>query len=268
MEYKKMLKWHLKTYLFKASDCIIKPIKTKIVTCFIVGCGHSGTTLLASKLGQHPSIITIARETQIFYPNKSLLFAKGAVTEWILTAEQFGKKVVIEKTPKHVHCIKRIKKLLPYSKIVLMVRNPLDSIASLFIRFGDLSISIERWVVDNSKLLRWRNEQNNLLVHFEDIVNAPQTTINKVLWFLGLKWHPDVLLKLPSVYDSKISDENMILRCNQVSREIYRPESRWQKIFSDEQVHRITEKTSNIAEQLGYIANNKMNGMKYLKEEG
>src|SRR5690625_2820607 len=130
---------------------LVSPLNGKTKFCFVAGCGHSGTTLLASRLANHPEAFLIARETGAFFPDIGLYGSKLLVREWAFMAKYLSKQWVIEKTPKHLHCARRIKRVVPDAKVVVTVRNPLDNIASLFKRFGDLKYCIERWCLDNQE---------------------------------------------------------------------------------------------------------------------
>ncbi len=254
MLFRKAFRWYLKRAIVLASDWTVVPIRNQEVTpCFIAGCGHSGTTLVASKLGQHPAIFTIRRESQIFYPNKSLLHPKGIVKEWIYISKQDQKICFVEKTPKHIHCLNRIRRLLPESKLILITRNPMDTIASLYLRFNDLSLSIERWNLDNEALLNWKEKPNTHLIYFEELIAEPERVFRDALTFLGLDWHSEVLEGGQSVYETHIAVENMKIRAQQVKKKIYKPESKWPELFSKEQQNRMIQETAAISERLGYL---------------
>jgi len=86
---------------------------------FVAGCGHSGTTLLASKLGLHPDVLLISRESNLFLPERGLRLARVIAEEWLAFARQEDRRVVLEKSPKHVHCLHRIRRLLPGVRVIV-----------------------------------------------------------------------------------------------------------------------------------------------------
>lgn len=245
--------WYARVAFSKASDWMVRPVKTELDMCFVVGCGHSGTTLLASKLGQHPSILTIGRETGLFFPNRPLLWTKGACIEWLYFAKADDKAVVVEKTPKHVHCLGRIRKLLPESKLILMSRGPLDCIASLYARFGDLSVCMDRWVVDNGELLRWLDQPGVIHVTFEDLVAEPKSVFMRIVDFLDLEWDGDVLAERRSVYDTTLVKGHMVKRAAQVSSGIQRVRKKWPTILSSEQAGMVRRETEGLRKRLGHV---------------
>ena len=97
-------------------DTLIAPLETRLETAFVVGCGHSGTTLLAAKLGRLSGCFLPGWETGAFLPDRGLYWSKAAFGTILRTAETTDARVVLEKTPKHVHCAARIRRLLPRAK--------------------------------------------------------------------------------------------------------------------------------------------------------
>src|SRR5699024_6244273 len=110
------------------------------------------------------------------------------------------KDIIVEKTPKHIHSIKRIKKLLPNSSIIVVVRNPLDTIASLYQRFSDLGVAVNRWVVDNSAALKWNQKDGVLLIKYEDLTAHPAKCLEYVASFGGMDWDSEILQSGQSGY--------------------------------------------------------------------
>ncbi|NBC11389.1 MAG: hypothetical protein GVY24_06590, partial [Planctomycetes bacterium] len=65
---------------------------------FIVGCGHSGTTLLLRLIGAHPQIMPLLEETWALV-NGEYQRLHG----WDLSCFKAGKQRWVEKTPSHIH---------------------------------------------------------------------------------------------------------------------------------------------------------------------
>ena len=55
----------------------------------------------------------------------------------------------------------------PSSRILLICRNPLDTVASLNRRYGRLGKSLRRWSQDNAHVVRWREHPQAMLVRYE-----------------------------------------------------------------------------------------------------
>src|SRR6218665_2266888 len=82
------LKYSLKEAYFSLPDMFFTVRENRVPVCFVVGCGHSGTTLLAAKLGNHRDILGIGRETGILVASDgSLQEARRVIDEWQYFAE-------------------------------------------------------------------------------------------------------------------------------------------------------------------------------------
>jgi len=234
-------------------DTAVRPQPDSDTFCFVTGCGHSGTTLLASKLGLHPDVLLISRESNIFAPQHGLRLARVITQEWLAFARQERRRVVLEKSPKHVHCIGRIRRLLPDARVIVVVRNPLDTCASLFKRFGDLDLAIERWLMDNEAALEAKAGKATLLVRYEALTRAPADTLSAACEFLGIPWDPGLLERSGSVYGSDPGlRRNMAIRHEQVSQPIYDNNGKWAEVLTSEQATRVRQRTAELAVKLGY----------------
>jgi hypothetical protein len=230
------------------------PIVSQIRPVFVVGCGHSGTSLFASRLGKHPQFHLIPHETGIFSPNRAPRTSHATLTEWISQTEAMGLDGFVEKTPKHVHCTSQIWGLLPEAKIVGMCRNPLDNIASLLNRFGDLQYSIDRWIIDNEALLQASSDRRLLLVKYEDFTSAPDINARKVCEFLGIPFSPEMLASGKTAYDQiEQVKNNMKLRQLQVSEPIVAKLGTWKSILNPDQSDQAWRATHALAQKLGYV---------------
>src|SRR4051794_13051296 len=68
---------------------------------FIVGCGHSGTSLVLAILGAHSKIYAVPYESKFGF--KSDEAAKALFAEFDAKTVSAGKQRWVEKTPRHVH---------------------------------------------------------------------------------------------------------------------------------------------------------------------
>lgn len=230
------------------------PVDNSAAFCFIVGCGNSGTTLLAAKLGNHPDIFLVARESHVFSPTVSSGCTRAVLEEWQHFAHYTRKSVVLEKTPKHVHAIGRIRHLLPDSKLLVIVRNPLDTCASLYKRFNDLDYAIERWLLDNQAALVAAAQDRALVVRYEDMTREPETVFAGVCEFLGLPWQSRILEVRSSVYaNNPDMPANMIIRRDQVSEPVKDNNGKWKDVLDTQQGELVRLRTGNLARQLGYV---------------
>lgn len=247
------LKEVTKTIIFNIPNPVVKENKyDDITSAFVAGCGNSGTTLISGKLSNHEKTFLVNRESGIFLPKRGLLYAKGASKEWYFLAKQLEKTHVIEKTPKHVHCINRIKKILPNAKIILIVRNPADNIASLYERFEDLNLCIERWIIDNKELLAWVDSKDTILIKYQELTKQPEKEFKKICKFLNLSWEESIIEPQSTSYEKKDLNSHQKKRYGQVSMGIYHREDRWKEALSEEQYEIIAQRTRKVARELNY----------------
>lgn len=251
------LKQYLKLKFFSLQNSLLDPFVKKYSPesdfVFVVGCGHSGTTLLASLVSNHEYVYGVGRETYAFSPINNLLSCRMLIENFDFIAATSNKKAILEKTPKHVLLMDRIRKLLPDSKFLIITRNPLDNIASLYKRFGNLDDMIERWLVDNNAVLSSLESKNTHRIKYEDLVCSPDTVLKGVFEFLGYEFDSDVLDNTKSIYSHEFKNTDLFKsRKAQISAPITANINSWVKILSAEQADYIYEKTESLASLLGY----------------
>ncbi len=238
----------------KFEDLFASPVITNKKTLLVAGCGHSGTTLLAAKLGNHPNIFAVGRETEFLLPDKnSLVTASKLLSEWAYCAEYLGKEYVLEKTPKHIYFLKRADLIAPNNKVLLTIRNPLDNIASLYKRFGGLDLSIERWINDNRIVAGLAGSENIHIIRYEDLTADPEGTFSSLFRFIGDSFDPVILEEGETAYDSAVLKGNMVVRRDQVKSRIRVNNGSWRKVLDEDQARYVWDKVSAVAKELGYL---------------
>jgi len=238
----------------KFEDLFASPVITNKKTLLVAGCGHSGTTLLAAKLGNHPNIFAVGRETEFLLPDKnSLVTASKLLSEWAYCAEYLGKEYVLEKTPKHIYFLKRADLIAPNNKVLLTIRNPLDNIASLYKRFGGLDLSIERWINDNRIVAGLAGSENIHIIRYEDLTADPEGTFSSLFRFIGDSFDPVILEEGETAYDSAVLKGNMVVRRDQVKSRIRVNNGSWRKVLDEDQARYVWDKVSAVAKDLGYL---------------
>ena len=220
---------------------------------FVSGCGHSGTTLLASILDANPKIYTIKLETNWFnnYKNTDDIIEQEYAFEKNKEETIFyGKEILLEKTCTHVHSIPIINKKFPNSKHILVIRNPLDACTSLYERFLDIDQAIDRWNISNEFILTHISSDNCHLVRYELLVTAPKKELAEVCTFLNMEYSDDLL----NFYTRDIQFEysEVKQRNTQIKNPISNFDGRYQDVFSKQQINHILDKTQKIRKIFGY----------------
>lgn len=242
----------------KTQQLFISRHKYEVPACFIVGCGHSGTTMLAAKLSRHKRTYVVNHETYCFLPYNSVNYIRRNLRETINEAIENEAQVFIEKTPKHIHCKKLIEKFIESPKFICLYRNPLDSISSLTKRFS-LNHSIERWNIDNKAVFDYR-EDNCLQVSYEQLTSEPDEVFKKICNFLSLNFDVEIIGEGKTVYDSKtINKGNFEMRKRQV-RGVIKPRiNTWEERLTYKEAKIVVDKTKFLYEKLGYKYDSNLN---------
>lgn len=158
----------------------------------VSGCGHTGTTLAAKMLSQSPEVYCNYRENGQF-----LAYNYFKVDELIRTTEKEAtansKKLILEKTPRHVWHVDYIRSKLIQPKFLFMVREPLATITSLAKRTGDVGTSIRRYQDDCLLILRQTKTTDSLIVRYEDLVRNPLETCKKMSGHAGIEFTENML---------------------------------------------------------------------------
>jgi|GEM_PF-610225 len=160
---------------------------------FIVGCGHSGTSIMLRILGNHSKLMPIAKETATFLsPDSTVRFR---LSKWDNQCLKAGSERWIEKTPPHIFQIQRFLHFRPHAQFILMLRDGRDVVCSLRKRQGYDAIGdrLERWVYDNKAGLPFWEHPQVKVVKYENLVESPIDTLRDVCTFLSLDFESEML---------------------------------------------------------------------------
>jgi len=155
-------------------------------SAFVVGCGHSGTSIMLRLLGAHPDVYAVPGETNLFLNGNEEIWAK-ALAGFDAEAAAQGKTIWIEKTPRHVLRMAKILKLRPDAQFIGMVRLPLDAACSYRGRgMVTFEVGLQRWLKYNKALLPHKDKPYMHFIHLEALIANPQTICAEALSFLDL----------------------------------------------------------------------------------
>lgn len=227
---------------------------------FVVGCGHSGTSITLALLDNHSRVSALSGETMFFYRGRmeQAVLIRSWATSWNRDS------VLAEKTPRHVHKIREIRALFPNAVIVGVARNPLDTVASLKQRYGKLSICIERYLRDNRALVTARDRgELSILFRYEDLIERPAETMGSVLRHAGLEVERAVVTNESSRkrqwYGKGVPESvgrsglsHNLYRNWQVNQPLFDGRGRYKATLTAREVDEVVEHLGGMATELGF----------------
>jgi len=192
---------------------------------FVVGMPRSGTTLVDRILSAHPEVASIGESPWIGHllrrvtgvasegwldpriaERSSAIDAAALGREYLRLARPAGTHRFVDKTPHNFFHVGVIARALPQAKIVLLLRDPIDTCLANFrqlfalthphFRYSWNLIDIAHYVRQFERLVaHWQAELPGRLhvVRYESLVDEPETQIRALLAACGLDWHPDCL---------------------------------------------------------------------------
>jgi tetratricopeptide (TPR) repeat protein len=197
--------------------------------CLFVGFPRSGTTLAEQMLSCHPALVTsdelpllqplMANLPERFghrvtYPECIEELEEEAILElrehyWTNVRKYLGEtnrdQVVIDKLPLNLIQLALVRRLFPEARILVALRDPRDVCLSCFTHFfeanqamayfNDLESTAEFYQSVMDLWLHYRTtlELNYLEYRYEDLIEDPESTLRRILQFLGVTWDERVL---------------------------------------------------------------------------
>lgn len=235
---------------------------------FIAGCGHTGTTLVRAILGSHSAVRGVSYESELFVSRHaspglertSELMRRRPLAQlvtWQAEAEAEGKQRFVEKTPRHVHSVGFIRRLLPRAPIVLLTRDPLDVVASIIRRGSSPADAIDRWMGDTRATLAACRMPNVLLVRYEELVAHPDRTVAAICEFCGLDHDPATLeyylVEQSHGHETTATGdhaEHVELRRGQINSPLFDGRGSWTKTLDESAAADIRDATSSMQAQV------------------
>ncbi len=231
---------------------------------FIVGCGHSGTSLMIRILDAHSNFFALPKETGIlnFERNDKVIlwkFYREYTKHKTTTAKRF-----IEKTPRHIYQIPMIFRLFPNAKIILMLRDGRDVACSIRNRYHDFEQGVYRWIQDNEVARQYWNHPNVLLQRLEDLQAVPEVSLQKILHFLNESFEEQLLNyhvvprnfyaeKTEYTEGSQGENDHLVRRNWQINQPLQKDTSRWKTEMSDAEKKFFKQNAQYLLEELAYV---------------
>ncbi len=166
---------------------------------FVVGMPRSGTTLVEQILAAHPSVSGAGEAMSIagLDPSQSSAELADAALQALLKAGGDAVRVV-DKTPFQFRDLGLIRRLFPKARIIHCRRDALDTGLSCFMQNF---VEDYPWSCDLEHIGRYINAYERLMAHwrtvlrdgflevdYEDLTHDPETSIRRLIDFVGLDW--------------------------------------------------------------------------------
>jgi hypothetical protein len=216
---------------------------------FIVGCGHSGTSILLAILGSHSKIYAVPQETYLAYSleTRSAALKENArrkIRGFDRSAIAEKKMRWAEKTPSHIYSIKELFELCPGCKIILIIRDGRDVACSIQDRTSSLEEGINRWVKDNRAGQAFWNHPQVYTLNYEELIENFKPTITDVLGFLGENFEETMLHhhETPKLFYAKqiekppnaFGENHVMYRNWQINQPLFDGRGKWKRLSEDE----------------------------------
>ena len=231
---------------------------------FVVGCGHSGTSLLVRVLGAHSRLCAIPFESQfaLKWP-EPCEEARRFFERCDKLTRCLGKARWVEKTPRHIYRVREILRYFPEAKIVLMLRDGRDVASSIRDRDGSLEAGIGRWLEDNRAGQPFWDHPSVRVVRYEKLVGEFEPTARAVFDFVGevyeegvARFHESPLFYFSSRIErpAEIFGENHELYRNwQMNQPLFDGSGKWRGLSAAEK-QLIKDKAGGMLATCGYAA--------------
>ena len=230
---------------------------------FICGSGHSGTSLIANILAGHDDVWMPLYETGLFLRRQVNLTYKHQ--KWRLSALRARRRVILEKTPRHIHVLNTIRKHVPRPRFLIMVRDGRDVAASMERRFGEVRVGIDRWIEDNTFALAERDAEDVMICRYEDFIESPEAALQRICAFFDLPYTPALLdyHKQPRLWfrvqelkqgSDRGHKDQRAHRNWQINQPLFDGRNRWQGELDAKSVAELTSgRGQQLMEAFGYI---------------
>lgn len=214
----------------------------------ICGCGHTGTSILARIIGEHSNIFFVTLESGMFLANRYYL-EDSYLREFTDDAKKKRRRLILEKTPRHIWHVDYIRQKYPGTKFILTTRDGRNTVASLYERTKDIDSSVTRYQDDSILTLRQVGLADTRLVRYEDLVKNPTDIIGNICSWLGLEFEPKMLQfhlnsiewNLNNPFSAGEPDRHDLLRNRQVNSPLQDSSRPWKERLPEEHHGRVRE---------------------------
>jgi hypothetical protein len=258
---------------------------------FLVGCARSGTSILGEVMAVHPRITYLYEVSAIWNrvlperPDHRLTRADAAPEVVARLREELSARLMdprrdllVEKNPKHTLRIPFLDAAFPDCRVIHLIRDGRDTVASLMFRnrgasWGHLKVPgweelLARYPVENHIrcAYQWRDAvsigraDGRALspgryheVRFESLVREPQSAVEEVMRFLELEPAAEVEAVLPRIQDATRGSYHAQRQVRHYLDNHRLRVGRFRENLTPEEVDQVMEVCGGLLRELGYI---------------
>ncbi|MGF1603306.1 MAG: sulfotransferase [Thermosynechococcaceae cyanobacterium] len=165
-----------------------------------------------------------------------------------------GKRVWLEKSPRHLICIKEIERSVHKAKFIHIIRDGADVVASIYDAalkypntgwesYQDIDQCVYLWTKYKSISERYRYRPNHIIVHYESLVSDTRISLNRVCDFINIKYEEEILSSYKDSY-KKIVNKDELWKSGINSSTISYNRNKFNEIFDRSQQEYILKKLS------------------------
>jgi REP element-mobilizing transposase RayT len=180
-------------------------------------------------------------------------YARAFETIMAETTTAWGKKIWLEKTPDHVHCIETIQDHLGTVDFIHLIRNGGEVIASLYevthrypLRWKgawSLERCTDKWIAAVATSLDYAGKPHHLLVSYDDLVTSCSEALTRICSFLRIEFSEEMLVGHAEAAEAVIGDEPWK---DMVMTEVLRPPPKFERLFSRQEQCYVRERIDSL----------------------
>ncbi|MBS2004437.1 MAG: sulfotransferase [Cyanobacteria bacterium SZAS LIN-5] len=228
---------------------------------FVVGSGHSGTSIMLKILSNHSHIYAVEGESDCFIW-LGLLSKLRRFISWNKLTLKTGAERWAEKTPKHLWYLKDIFNYYPDAKVIVMLRDGRDVALSQSKTWGCFEQAVKRWAEEYRVAEQYLDNPNVMMVKYEDLVTNSTRTLADLFDFSGEEFEPEIVhteLRPERWYSDNLEKPDIISSAThqqyrnwQINQPLTDFSKKWITQMSDEQKVIFKNLAGSLLIELGY----------------
>ncbi len=179
--------------------------------------------------------------------------------------------LIVDKNPIYAIMIPLLKEVYPDARFIHLVRDFRGNVNSIFSLYKKISIKNLglSWVMNNQEIEKAKvfQPERFITVRYEDLLDQPQSELERLVHFFGLEFHPAMLTYHERIADAieayvNRSPNEKIRKTRQIGiatvhKNLSKPlknsfKDKWKETFSEEQIETLEKYCGLFAEKYGY----------------